>query len=146
MSDITPEQLQELLAAEREKMQSMIESMEDGVLMIDQSDDIVLINHAAKKMLRVSRKGDTITKQYFHETLGFYPNRLTKGMVRTTGNQATIKEEIKIFNKTLHSVVSAVFDSEGNQIGTVVVLHDITEQRNQEERRNEFLSVISHEL
>lgn len=138
--------LKNLIDEERKKIQAMVESMADGVMMMDQNDEIVVINHAAKKMLRVSRKDDVISKKYFQETLGFYPHHLTKGMVQVPGSPATIQEEIKIFRKTLHSVVSPVFDSEGNPTGTVVVLRDITEQKESEERKNEFLSVISHEL
>ncbi|PWT88433.1 MAG: hypothetical protein C5B54_10660 [Acidobacteria bacterium] len=139
-------QIERLVEIERKKMKGMVESMVDGVLMTDENDEIVVINHAAKIILRVSRKSDTISKKYFQETLGFYPFRLTKGMVHKPGSQVTIKEQIKIFNKTLDSVVSPVFDSEGRQTGTVVVLRDISDQKQQEEKRNEFLSVISHEL
>ena len=74
------------------------------------------------------------------------PFRLTKGLVHKSGLQATIKEEVKVFDKTLHSIVSPVCDPDGNQIGTVIVLRDITEEKQMEERKNDFLSVISHEL
>ncbi|HJZ10812.1 MAG TPA: PAS domain-containing protein, partial [Acidobacteriota bacterium] len=135
-----------LVESERKKMQAMVESMADGVLMTDQSDQLVVMNQAARKILHVSRKEDNLTKKYFQDTLGFYPFHLTKGMVQRSGLPATIKEEIKVFDKTLHSVVSPVYDQEGRQTGTVVVLRDITEQKEMEERKNDFLSVISHEL
>ncbi|HEY4492646.1 MAG TPA: response regulator, partial [Acidobacteriota bacterium] len=135
-----------LVESERKKMQAMVESMADGVLMTDQSDQLVVMNQAARKILHVSRKEDNLTKKYFQDTLGFYPFHLTKGMVQRSGLPATIKEEIKVFDKTLHSVVSPVYDQEGRQTGMVVVLRDITEQKEMEERKNDFLSVISHEL
>ena len=138
--------MKNLVDAERIKMQAMVESMVDGVLMADQNDEIVIMNQAAKKILRVSRREDSITKKYFQETLGFYPFRLTKGLVHKNALQATIKEEIKVFDKTLHSIVAPVYDVEGQHTGTVVVLRDITEQKELEERKNDFLSIISHEL
>ncbi len=114
--------------------------------MTDQNDEVVIMNQAARKILRVSRKEDSITKKYFQENLGFYPFRLTKGLVHKTSVQATIKEEIKVFDKSLHSVVAPVYDADGTQTGTVVVLRDITEQKEMEERKSDFLSIISHEL
>lgn len=138
--------MKEVIDAERKKIQTMVESMVDGVLMTDQKDEIVVMNQAARKVLRVSRREDHVNKKYFQDTLGFYPFRLTKGLVHRAGLQATIKEEIKVFDKTLHSVVSPVYDQDGVQTGTVVVLRDITEQKEIEERKNDFLSVISHEL
>ena len=136
----------DLVEVERKKIRAMLESMVDGVLMTDQNDEILVMNQAAKKILHVSRKEDSVTKKYFQDTLGFYPFRLTKGLVHKTALQATIKEEIKVFDKTLHSIVSPVYDPEGNQTGTVVVLRDITDQKEMEERKSDFLSVISHEL
>lgn len=138
--------IKNLIDAERLKMKAMVESMADGVLMTDQSDEIVIINHAARKMLHVSRKGDEITTKYLQEILGFYPFHLTKGLIRMPESQRTVQEQIKVFDKTLHSVVAPVYDSDSNQTGTVVVLRDITEQKENEERKNEFFSVISHEL
>ena len=138
--------VKQVVESERKKMRAMVESMVDGVLMTDQNDEIVIMNQAARKILRVSRKEDSITKKYFQETLGFYPFRLTRGLIHKAGLQATIKEEIKVFEKTLHSVVAPVYDAEGTQTGTVVVLRDITEQKETEERKSDFLSIISHEL
>ncbi len=92
--------MKNLVNAERVKMQAMLESMVDGVLMADQNDEIVIMNQSAKKILRVSRREDSITKKYFQETLGFYPFRLTKGLVHKSALQATIKEEVKVFDKT----------------------------------------------
>jgi len=138
--------MRDLIDRERLKIRAMVESMVDGVLMADQKDEVVVMNQAARKILRVGRREDSISKKYFQETLGFYPFTLTKGLVHKAGLQATIKEEIKVFDKTLHSVLSPVYDADGNQTGTVVVLRDITEQKEAEERKNDFLSVISHEL
>lgn len=138
--------LKNLIDSERQKMKAMVESMADGVLMTDQSDEIVIVNEAARKMLHVSRKGDMITTQYLQDILGFYPFHLTKGLIDQPASKRTVQEEIKVFDKTLHSIVAPVSDFERNQIGVVVVLRDITEQKESEERKNEFFSAVSHEL
>lgn len=138
--------LKDLIDAERQKMQGVVESMVDGVLVADQSGEIVMINGAAKRMLHISRKEDTVTKKYLEESLGFYPFRLTTGLVQKPGTTATIQEEVRVFDKTLHSVLSPVCNVSGERTGTLVVLRDISEQKTQEERKSEFLSVISHEL
>ena len=77
--------MRDLIDTERKKIRAMVESMVDGVLMADQNDEVVVMNQAAKKILRVSRREDSISKKYFQETLGFYPFTLTKGLVHKAG-------------------------------------------------------------
>jgi diguanylate cyclase (GGDEF)-like protein/PAS domain S-box-containing protein len=138
--------LKEFVEAEKEKMQSLVESMADGILMADANGEIIMINASAKRMLRIARREDLITKKYLEETLGFYPFRLTTGLVHKEGSPLTIQEEVKVFEKTLHSILSPVYSSTGDRTGTLVVLRDISDQKSLEERKSEFLSVISHEL
>src|SRR5262249_52163297 len=135
-----------LVDTERQKIRSMVESMVDGVLMTDENDEIVVINQAARKMLHVSRKGDHLSRKYLQDTLGFYPFHLTKGFSQQSGGPRAVREEMKLYDKTFHSVVAPVFDSKNEPIGTVVVLRDITEQKESEERKDDFFSLVSHEL
>ena len=127
------------LVDERRKLGLMVESMADGVVMTDDSGEVFLINPAARRMLGIGRDADA-TRKYLKDKLGFYPFDL----VVVAGG--VVREELKIGDQVLHSIVSPVVDATGKVVGTVVVLRDITERKELDRRKEEFVSVVSHEL
>src|SRR5437762_6635522 len=77
---------------ERRKMELMVESMADGLIMTDQTGEVFLINPAARKMLGVVGAGDgPVTAKYLKEKLGFYPFDL----VRAAATDGPLREEVK---------------------------------------------------
>src|SRR6185312_6997709 len=126
---------------ERRKMELMVASMADGLIMTDAAGEVFLINPAARKMLGVAGE-EAVTAKYLKEKLGFYPFDL----VRTSGGSETLREELKVNDRFLHSIVSPVNDTGGAPVGVVVVLRDITEQKALDHRKEEFVSIVSHEL
>jgi PAS domain S-box-containing protein len=130
---------------ERRKMELMVASMADGLIMTDAAGEVFLINPAARKMLGTdSGTGveEAVTAKYLKEKLGFYPFDL----VRSTNGSETVREELKVNDRFLHSIVSPVNDTGGAAVGVVVVLRDITEQKALDHRKEEFVSIVSHEL
>ncbi|HEY2746726.1 MAG TPA: response regulator [Polyangia bacterium] len=132
---------------ERRKMELMVASMADGLIMTDATGEVFLINPAARRMLGLSDGGpasgeETVTAKYLKEKLGFYPFDL----VRSTSGADTLREELKVNDRFLHSIVSPVNDTGGAPVGVVVVLRDITEQKALDHRKEEFVSIVSHEL
>lgn len=131
------------VGAERRRIERMVECMADGVILTDARNEIVVINPAACQLLRIPSP-DKATAKYLQEVLGFYPFELVRGW--EYGGAQTLREEVQIFDRTLHSTVSPVTDKDGSLAGVVVVLRDITEQKRLEERKEEFVSIVSHEL
>ncbi len=129
------------LLDERRKMELMVESMADGLIMTDSSGEVFLMNPAARKMLGVV-SDEAVTAKYLKERLGFYPFDL----LRATGHATALREELKVNDRFLHSIVSPVSDQGGAAVGVVVVLRDITEQKALDNRKEEFVSIVSHEL
>jgi PAS domain S-box-containing protein len=121
----------------------MVESMADGLIMTDAQGEVFLINPAARRMLGLPPE-DPVTTKYLKEKLGFYPFDL----VRTTGGSEPLREELKIGDQFLHSIVSPVVTDVhgGAPVGVVVVLRDITERKALDQRKEEFVSIVSHEL
>ena len=129
---------------ERRRLELMVFSMADGVIMTDQGGEIFLINPAARRMLSLPLAEEApITARFLRERLGFYPFEL----VRAGRDVATpLREEVRIGDQFLHSIVSSVAGADGELVGIVVVLRDITEQKALELRKEEFVSIVSHEL
>ncbi len=132
-----------VLDAERRRIERMVECMADGVILTDARNELVVINPAAREMLHVDSP-EKASAKYLQEILGFYPFELVRGW--EYGGAQTLRDELRIFERTLHSTVSPVTGPGGALSGVVVVLRDITEQKQLEERKEEFVSIISHEL
>jgi CheY-like chemotaxis protein/GGDEF domain-containing protein len=130
------------LSIERQRLELMVQSLADGVIMVDEGNRVFVINPAARRLLHLSPDTPVDTK-YLKETLGFYPFDLVRGW--STHDSTMVREEIRVFDVVLDSIVSPV--SMGDQlVGVAVVLRDITQEKLLEERKEEFVSIISHEL
>jgi PAS domain S-box-containing protein len=124
----------------------MIESMADGLILANVDSEVVRINPAARRMLGLDEHAE-ITRQYLKERLGFYPFDLVAARaVAPSPQEEVLREELKIGDKVLHSIVSPVRDEAGMLVSVVVVLRDITESKAHDRRKEEFVSVVSHEL
>src|SRR5262249_38147812 len=117
----------------------------DGVVMTDESGEVCLCNPAARRMLGIEPHVEVTTK-YLKDKLGFYPFDLVRGQTAEapTGPHL-VREELRIGEKFLHSIVSPV-RSPPAPIGVVVVLRDITERKELDQRKEDFVSIVSHEL
>ena len=133
--------LQDRLLDERRKMALMVESMADGLIMTDGNAEVFLINPAARRLLGLP-PDEVITAQYLKDRLGFYPFDLMRG----SPTAEPMREEIRIADKILHSIISPVTDGAGSFVGVVIVLRDITAEKLLEQRKDEFVSIVSHEL
>ena len=133
--------LQARLLDERRKMALMVESMADGLIFTDGSPEVFLINPAARRLLGLP-PDEPITSQYLKESLGFYPFDL----MRAAPGAEPVREEVRVGDRVLHSIISPVMDGAGTFVGVVVVLRDITAEKELEQRKDEFVSIVSHEL
>ncbi|MBI5478007.1 MAG: response regulator [Deltaproteobacteria bacterium] len=135
--------LAQRIEEERRKMALMVESMADGVVMTDESNEVYLINPSARRLLGIEATVE-VTTRFLKERLGFYPFDLVRGW--ELSGAETLREEIKVGERILHSILSPVIDPDGKLVGVVVVLRDITEQKELERQKDEFVSIVSHEL
>jgi DNA-binding response OmpR family regulator/signal transduction histidine kinase len=134
--------LREQLSSEQHRLELMVQSLPDGVIMVDDRDRVFVVNPAARNLLHVSADAPVDTR-YLKDTLGFYPFDLVRGWAAR--DHAIVREEIQVFDRALHSIVSPVTLGD-KMIGVAVVLRDITEEKLLAERKEEFVSIVSHEL
>jgi signal transduction histidine kinase/DNA-binding response OmpR family regulator len=116
-------------------------AMADGVLVADTRTGAVTVNPAARAMLGIPSERE-VTTAYLKDEVGFYPFDL---VVAAHGDGTPVREEVRIGDRVLHSVVTPLYDA-GKPIGAVVVLRDLGETRELSRRRSEFAQLMSHEL
>ncbi|MDQ2973259.1 MAG: PAS domain-containing sensor histidine kinase [bacterium] len=138
---------------DQERLNSLVNSMADGVIATDQKGEIVLYNGAAMNILdrNTSIKGKKIgsvisTENTKGEKVNF------QNLVVTTETQ-TATRELKIVYEdestaSLYTSIAPVHLGYGKkgERGFVILLRDITHEKSLEDERNEFISVVSHEL
>lgn len=134
-----------MIIQQRNQQEAILSSMVEGVIAVDSSKRIISLNQTAINWLHLNgnhHEGKSITEIITNEDL--------YRIIDKSLNQAElVREEIVIDNpkkQFLQVHGSALHDSDGNQIGSVIVLHDVTELRRLENIRREFVANVSHEL
>ena len=100
----------------------VFESMRDGVIVIDTSHRIVDCNNAAKHMLHNPSFGDTI--ETFWPAYNFEFCRATE----------VVEWHDPVKGRTYRIVCSSIFNSREQTIGKTLVIRDITEQKQLEDK------------
>lgn len=143
--DITEHKRQdEELAASKLKMESMVKSMAEGVIMIDLSGEIVVANPQAKAMmgLRLDQDiSDAVLYEKLKELKLYDAFKECVTECKFTTGEASIPND-----RFLRSEASPVKDSNGKIIGCVIVIRDITKEKEDDKLKTEFVSMVSHEL
>ena len=132
--------LQETLAAvenERDKLDTLFLHMTDGVVAFNHEGKLIHCNPAATDMLHRSVDSTFTYGDLFEEV---YPFREMLEMQRPNYKEA----EVTSGDKALELYLAPFSDQAKG--GVLVVLHDVTEQHRNEERRKEFVANVSHEL
>jgi len=136
----------ELLAGQQ-RLQAVLDSIEDGLLMIDRQGQLEHLNPVAQRQLgwdeaRLGQGlGEALGRLELDEELHLV---LRGGTLERAPEDLTI--EVDGESRVLTYSLTPVSHTQGHILGAVMVLHDVTEQRAFERVRSEFVLRASHEL
>jgi two-component system phosphate regulon sensor histidine kinase PhoR len=139
-----------LAAAEKEQVETIILSISDAVLVTNRFDELVLANHAAEALFEFGMDG---AKRKPIDEIAGDPTlvcliREMRNKAGTTSGRRMVEHlierdgESRVFNVTL----SAIREGSQDPLGVVVVLHDVTREREIAQMKTDFVSSVSHEL
>lgn len=138
---------------EHQRLTSLVNSMADAVLAIDQEANIVMYNAAALNIFDVNtiRVGSALGKLLKPVDKDSQPVDIVKAVlstkVPTTNRDLRLKYHDDSFINLYISIAPVKLGyGEKGQSGYVLLLRDITREKSLEEERDEFISVVSHEL
>ena len=140
------EDAQDTMEAERNRLDSVLTHMTDGVIATDRRGKVITINEMALSLL------DTTSEQAIGQsilTLLDLEEEYTLRKLLETPDEILIdrsKSELEEDRMTLRSDFAMIRRESGFISGLVVVLHDVTEQEKTAEERRQFVSNVSHEL
>lgn len=135
------------ISSEQNKLNTIIEHMDDGLIAIDESGEIIHHNLASEKLLGIRVEN----KQSFNEIFlplnnGISLQKIMDEAALNSSEKITNPFMITVNNKIL-KVSSAFFsDDDGILNGYAVLFQDITERERLDNMRKEFVANVSHEL
>jgi NtrC-family two-component system sensor histidine kinase KinB len=138
--------IDELLAGQQ-RLQAVLDSIDDGLLMIDRDGHLEHLNPVAQRQLgwdtdRLGQGlGAALERPELDEQLQLV---LRGGTLERAPEDLSI--EVDGESRLLTYSLTPVIHTQGHILGAVMVLHDVTEQRAFERVRSEFVLRASHEL
>jgi len=133
------------LSEERDRMETILNSIGDGIVVTDEKEKVTLVNAPAERLFGMHRT-DMIGSQV--ETLT--PVCGLSYLVRSAlSENRVIRREVRTeipADRILNVRVAPVHDRKGQIAGTVCLLQDMSGTRRHAEIQKDFVANVSHEL
>lgn len=125
----------------RRRLAAVLASTADAVIVTDQTERVLLVNPAMERAFGLVAQD--IVGRPIMDVIHDY--RLIEALLDS--EQRPRHREISLDDgRTLYSNTSTIFSNEGQILGRVAVLHDITHFKEIDEMKSEFVSTVSHDL
>jgi len=125
----------------RKRLENVLASTPEAVLLFDEDDEIILSNPAAEELagLLSTNDGSSARSKQVSSTI---LERFLKGDPATFEKPA----ELTLENGRTYLASVSVTDIDLKRIGKVCVLQDITEYKELDKKKSEFVQTVSHDL
>jgi len=145
------EQNVEQLTLERNKMEAVLMSIANGVVVCDNYDKVVLVNSQAKKLLEVDEKDILNSKiQLYCDSNGELCFKEKIEQFKDTPLDVMEKKplafNIEVDKRVIKAIISPMFSRNKDYVGYIIVLIDVTKEVEMDKIRGHFISNVSHEL
>jgi PAS domain S-box-containing protein len=134
------------VATEKSKVRTIVNCMADGILVTDREGRIVLTNPAAGRMLGID--AHACLEQPLHEAVEHEEliEAVTGVLEPANPEVTTISQEHRFGDSLIRAHTAAVKSEEGEVLGTVTVLEDMTYLLELDRMKGDFIAMVSHEL
>jgi len=134
------------ITMDHNRLSKIFAGMVEGVIGVDQHQNISHINQAASKLLAIS-SDDCIDKPIW-ESIRF--PEINEALVKSMKTGKVVKTQMRLSSAINDQVIdiytAALTNGQKGAIGAVIVLHDISELDHLERIRRDFVANASHEL
>lgn len=126
--------------AEIERLNAILATIDEGVIMQDNDGRLVMFNNAARELLGS-------VKSFWQSELGtLFNNYRDIATVDSEISPLSEPTRVQVNNRIIGAQLAAVADEAGRRLGTIIVLRDVTRETLSERLKDQFVTAISHEL
>lgn len=139
----TRENAEKLQAQQR----ALLNSMTEGLLVLDDDDAIQLTNRALHRMFNLTEaiQGKTVLEAFRSHALSAIVEAL-KTQETVIGSELELPSVQTDRNQWLQVNAATVLDDDKQRLGAILVFRDVTRLKQLENTRREFVANVSHEL
>jgi len=137
------------LVNERDRIDAIIKSVSDGIIVTDMQQRVILMNHSAEELLGIcfqSVQNQPISLIIHEETLREKLKHVMDRLKTEYEFDFTLHKDNNGSDRIMHGKTSVIVGRDENKQGTVTILSDVTNLREIDRMKSEFLSTAAHEL
>ncbi|GEM_PF-2139202 len=137
------------LMNERDRINAIISSVPDGIIVTDMQQSVILMNHSAEELLGIcfqSVQNQPISIVIHEETLREKLKHIIDRLKTEYEFDFTLHKDHNGSERTMHGKTSVIIDRDDKKQGTVTILSDVTNIREIDRMKTEFISTAAHEL
>ncbi len=134
------------IESEKSKQETILHYMGDGLIATDLSGSLIHMNPAAREMLSVPLDADLAETSY-DAVLGHLAENVSLEHIRENSAGEDEASDSFEYGSSIYAIRYDRFkDEDGQDIGIIVILQDITERQKLEDMQTDFVANVSHEL
>ena len=135
----------EEISNEKNKLGTILEYMADGLIAIDLNGQILHANPAARQMLGRMPDED-LTKANYNMVMGNIAEELSFDNIKENCSAAGAQGIFELDARIFAIRYDRFKDENGEDIGIIIIIQDITERQKLEDMQTDFVANVSHEL
>lgn len=130
------------LRQEKEQLTSLVRSMADGVITLTREAEIIVINPPAEQFIQDWHFEKSADDKIVEDGL---PDELNDVLQKVIAEEKELIQELQLQGRNWVMIMTPLYD-ESYIRGAVAVIRDMTEERQLDKLRKDFISNVSHEL
>jgi two-component system phosphate regulon sensor histidine kinase PhoR len=140
----------QLLDQQRSQLRAILDSIIDGIIVLNANDEIVSLNPAGKQLLA------DLSKDFFSGPVREFTTASLRGTagegivtmnsLLSSANNRRRPRRYQVGNRVVSALSAPITDENEASIGNVIVLRDITHEVEADNLKSAFITTISHEL
>lgn len=130
---------------QRSEIEAILGCMVEGIIAVDNDERVLRLNAAASQLFGISLQSET--GKPLQELIRHA--ELQRFISRALTSQQPLEDELSfhgVDKRSLHVQAAPLTGKDGERIGVLIVLHDLTRLRQLESVRKDFVANVSHEL
>lgn len=125
----------------KRRLESVLASTPEPVLVVGDSGKLLIANEAARKMTALVRMHEE-TKEFNGEIV----SEVLNGYLVSTKPDEDKADELELEDERTYLVSISPVEVENSLVGKVCILRDVTEYKELEKMKSEYVSTVSHDL